>query len=72
MKIIDWDEKLFETLACGNYTAKDHTVLRKLAKWIGDVSGNVNVTMRLYHIADKMKNEYHKKQWEDTYHGYKE
>lgn len=49
----DWDKKLFKTLEHRRQTATDSRFLKKLSKWILELSGDVNVAMRLRQIAEK-------------------
>lgn len=50
----NYDKKLFKTLERGKKTATDKQFLKNLSKWIFDLSGNVNVTMRLKNLAEKV------------------
>ena len=49
------DVVLFETLECKGKIAEDHKFIKQLSKWILDVHENVNVSMRLAILADKLE-----------------
>lgn len=51
----DWDETLFETLEYRKKIASDYRFLRQLSDWILELSGNVNVVMRLQNLAFHLK-----------------
>ncbi|MCK5503800.1 MAG: hypothetical protein KAJ10_01485 [Thermodesulfovibrionia bacterium] len=51
----DHDKALFKTLEKNNKTATDKEFLDNLSEWIIDISGNVNVAMRLKLIAEEVK-----------------
>lgn len=55
MKTKNWDKSLFKTLEHKGETATDYKFLKQLQKWIFDLSGNVNVAMRLHNIAQKVR-----------------
>lgn len=46
-KEIDWNKRLWKVNDC----VQDKIFLKRLSKWMFDISGNVNVTMRLNAIA---------------------
>ncbi|KKL83771.1 hypothetical protein LCGC14_1971370 [marine sediment metagenome] len=50
MKEFDWDKSLWKT----NEVRRDAAFLKRLAKWILRLSGNVNVAQRLNVIAIKL------------------
>lgn len=47
-KVIDWDGRLWKVNNC----IQDKVFLRRLSGWILDLSGNVNVSMRLKEVAE--------------------
>lgn len=51
----DFDKALFKTLECRGKGITDREFLIQLSDWIFDLSGNVNVTMRLKIIAERIK-----------------
>lgn len=47
----DFDKKLTETTE----VRSDHYFVKRLQKWIFELSGNVNVAMRLHNVSQKIK-----------------